>query len=443
MRQPPPRHRPAARRRASALARLLVAALAGFGLSSCGGSAPAPFVPPPSSIVGITHTQDSIDDYPRASVRAATALLAGRPLVQNQYLMGWGVDNPEPSRGVFNWTSLDRRMALIEKSHGIAVLTLAGAPDWMKGGAAGDTDWSGINIAPTPDHYGDFAALAGAAALRYPQVRYFQVWSELKSLYDSTDNRWDYEHYTDLYNAVYDAVKKVRPDALIGGPYVALDTWSDAPDSPAPSALRGPWGVVDQRALDVIDYWDTHRHGADFLVVDGSTGTRDSRLVTDAFAATAMYTTVTQWLVQRTRLPVWWAEFYPDQPITANWTPDSPQLAALTLDAVASAVEGGSARILLWQPQASADLHFAALWTEPSATGDAQLTPLALPWQWLAGNLTAHTTIVRSAADTLLQFLGTDQMLTVNLTDHAVTPPNESTPLPAYATRISVRPNTP
>ena len=413
----------------------LALVLAAAALAGCSHTAGTPAAPP---AVGVTHTQDSLDDYPPDQVAAGTAILAGSPMLQNQYVMGWGVDNPEPAPGVYNWSSLDQRMSLINSTHGVAVLTLAGAPDWMKGGPAGTTDWSRLDVAPTRDHYRDFAALAATAAQRYPQVRYFQVWSELKGLFDDAKNRWDYEDYTDLYNAVYDAVKKVRPDAQIGGPYVVLDTWS-ADGSPAPSALSGPWGVVDQRALDVIDYWNTHKHGADFLAVDGSSGTRDAGLTTDPFGATAMFGTVSRWLQTSTGLPVWWSEFYPTAPATQGWQPGSPALAALTLAAAANAIAGGAAHLLLWQPQASGDIPNAALWSTPTAQGDAVALPLATPWAWLASHMDSDSTIDFSPEESILEVIGKSQVLTVNLSDKPVIPLNQGSALPPYGIRIIPR----
>ncbi|QYN18958.1 hypothetical protein [Amycolatopsis sp. DSM 110486] len=417
---------------AGVVAVLLAAALTGCSPTSSTG------IPAPEPVVGVTHTQDSADDYPAGQVIAATTTLARHPMLQNQYLMGWGADNPEPSPGVFDWTSLDQRMNLIKQTRGVPVLTLAGAPDWMKGGSAGTTDWSRLNTAPTRAHYGDFAALAATAAARYPQVRYFQVWSELKGLYDEAANRWDYEAYTEIYNMIYDAVKKVRPDALVGGPYVVLDTWSAAGTS-APSALSGPWGVVDQRALDVIDYWNAHKHGADFLVVDGSSGTRDAGLTTDAFRATAMFGTVSRWLRVRVGLPVWWAEFYPTQPGGPQWSQESPAPAALSVAAVAQALRGGAARLLLWQPQASADVPSAALWTTPTANSDAALLPLSVAWTWLAANVDTRTTIDYSPAGTVLKIIADREVLTVNLTAGELIPPGQSAPLPAYGMLITPR----
>ncbi|MGH8906053.1 MAG: hypothetical protein ACRD0K_05975 [Egibacteraceae bacterium] len=247
--------------------------------------------------VGVTHGQYSVDPWgnPRANDRAIGVLRAAADL-QNQHVMGWGASSPQPSPGRFQWASLDQRIALIRSSAGEPVLTLCCAPDWMKGGEPGVTDWGNLERAPARAHYDDFAALAARAALRYPQVRHFQVWNELKGFWDPARNRWDAAAYTDLYNKVYAAIKAVRPDALVGGPYVTMDSWSHAATASHPSAIAGPWGVLDQRPLDVLEYWLTHARGADFVIVDGGTATRDRGLVTDPFTATAKFQAVNTWL---------------------------------------------------------------------------------------------------------------------------------------------------
>lgn len=67
------------------------------------------------------------------------------------------------------------------------------------------------------------------------------MWNELKGFYDERRGRWDYEGYTELYNAVYDALKEVDPGLAVGGPYVVADSWS-APPPGAASTVSGPWG---------------------------------------------------------------------------------------------------------------------------------------------------------------------------------------------------------
>ncbi|MGH3626867.1 MAG: hypothetical protein ACRDRL_05410, partial [Sciscionella sp.] len=203
---------------------------------------------PERLVSGITHTQYSITGgSPRGVVRAKAVLSRSGTCLQNQYIMGFGVGNPEPSPGVFDFADLDRRIRLIRSTGGIPVLTLCCAPDWMKGGAAGTTDWSKINTAPIPAHYADFARLARTVAQRYPDVTHFQVWSELKGFWRADLDRWDYERYTAFYNLIYDTLKKVNPRIQVGGPYISMDSGSSPAGMSDPSAVNGVWGTLDQR----------------------------------------------------------------------------------------------------------------------------------------------------------------------------------------------------
>ena len=106
------------------------------------------------------------------------------------------------------------------------------------------------------------------------------VWNELKGFYDDAENRWDYEGYTALYNEVYKAVKAVRPDVQVGGPYAVI-TSLDPGQADGSGELKGDWGVADQRSLDVVDYWLKNNVGADFIALDGATATRQKTAPAD------------------------------------------------------------------------------------------------------------------------------------------------------------------
>jgi hypothetical protein len=172
--------------------------------------------------VGVTHMQYSLDAWGDADALArGKQLLRQAATYQNQHIHGFGVGPINPVPGVYDWSSLDRRVQLMRDTGAIPVITLCCAPTWMVDPNWTDgTDWSKLAWAPLPEHEDHFAELSRQVALRYPDVEYFQVWNELKGMYDSTLNRWDYERYTRLYNKVYDAIKGARPSAKIGGPYV-------------------------------------------------------------------------------------------------------------------------------------------------------------------------------------------------------------------------------
>ncbi len=325
--------------------------------------------------LGVTHSRYSADDWNNpTAVSNARSVLRRSATFQNQHLMGWGADNPEPSPGVYNWHSLDHRVDLIRRSGGVPILTLAGAPDWMTGGKAGETDWSeNLTRAPLPKYVDDFATLSAKAATRYPQIRYFQVWNELKGMYNPLRNRWDAERYTDLYNAVYRAVKAVRPDALIGGPYVVVDSWRPG-NASHPSDLFGGWGVADRRALEVIEYWLSNHRGADFLAVDADTVTKSGELVADEFSATEKFADVARWVRSRTNLPIVWAE-WGVQPRSATW-PLRRQNAVMTT-AVARMAMSGASIALLWGPQQNDGICRGCLWTDTQKRGGGESTPFA------------------------------------------------------------------
>jgi hypothetical protein len=387
--------------------------------------------------LGVTHTQYSLDpDEPaEARQRGLDVLANNSGGWQNIHLMGFGTLNPEPSPGTYDWSSLDQRMQLVKNTGGRTALTVCCAPDWMKGGSPGDTDWSQLEKAPQPSHFDDYAALAAQAVQRYPQVQRVLVWNELKGFYNNDLNRWDYEGYTQLYNKVYKAVKAVRPDVQVGGPYVVLTSLD--PGSDDASNVRGPWGAVDQRALDVVDYWLANNVGADFIAVDGSTSTTGGTVATPADVAAQKFADLTRWIHSRTPLPVWWAEFYPNVPSNEEGGASSQASAASTLATVAAYARSGASGALLWGPQGS-DLKFSALWTDSTKPDGGQPTPLTAAWQWLVPRLAAGKVEVgHSPTQPLLAFRAADGALVVNLTDRPVDVAPGQEPLQPWAILLS------
>jgi hypothetical protein len=368
--------------------------------------------------LGITHTQNSLDEHDPAEARqrAMDILAADSAIWQNHHLMGFGTDNPEPEPGEYDWETLDRRMKLTEIGQK-SMLTLCCSPDWMKGGEEGETDWDELEEAPTPEHFGDFAKLAAEAVKRYPQIERVMVWNELKGFWDDSKGRWDYEGYTDLYNQVYRAVKDVRPDVQVGGPYVVLISLEPGTQD-ASAEVTGPWGAADQRTLDVVDYWLQNNVGADFLAVDASTGIRNDEGIPSPVAGTQKYADLARWLQQRSDLPIWWAEYYPQVPEGEDDTGASPVNAAVNLAAIASMAESGTAGALLWGPQEH-DLGSAALWTDATQEDGGRPLPLTAAWQFLVPRLASgDVEIGRSPSrPDLLAFRSDDGVVVVNLSN--------------------------
>ncbi len=200
--------------------------------------------------IGLTHVHTQWDQGHPEAVARVKSLLGKGIRFHNQHITHWGVDNDlMPGPGRYEWRTLDHRMELIRSiDNAVPVITLCGAPAWMK-----DYDprakWQ-VEVRVRDENVPDFAALCQKVALRYPQVEYFQIWNEFKGYW--TKGGRDVERFTTMYNAVYDAVKAVRPQVKIGGPYL-------------------PLGGRDLSADDrrVLDYWRQHSRGADFFTFDG------------------------------------------------------------------------------------------------------------------------------------------------------------------------------
>ncbi|MFG2829418.1 xylan 1,4-beta-xylosidase [Streptomyces sp. NPDC048434] len=326
---------------------------------------------------GFTHTQFSADRGTDQSTARAARLLSAHPMPQNQHLMGWGADNPEPSRGHYDFADLDRRLALIRQTGGTPVLTLCCAPDWMKGGKAGHTDWSTLEKAPEPAHYADFAALAGKVAQRYPDVRHFIVWNEFKGFFDDAKGRWNYEGYTRLYNLVHRAVKKVNSANQVGGPYLVMDSYVPGDDTYA-SGLKGPWGSIDRRTLDALAYWNRHKAGADFLVVDGSSYSKDDRYAPGPFTAARKFADVGRWLRKETGLPLWWAEWYVEiadgNDDRAGWS--ERRRTATQATALIEMAAGGATSGFYWNPENEGERCPGCLWTSTELDDGGKELPM-------------------------------------------------------------------
>jgi hypothetical protein len=334
---------------------------------------------------GFTHTQFSADEGSSAATEQVEGLISdagGMP--QDQAIMGWGADNPEPVKGRYDFGAMDRRIDFIRKSGGTPVVTLCCSPDWMKGGKAGvnNTNWSqaALETAPQPAHFADFAALAATVAKRYPDVHHFVVWNEFKGFWNDSQGRWDYEGYTKLYNLVYKALKKVDKDIMVGGPYLVMDS-VDPRASEASSTFKGPWGAMDQRVLDAFDYWNKHKAGADFVVVDGSSYTNDDELLPNEFAATDKFTAVGKWVRQQTgdKLPLWWAEYYVEpadgKDERRGWSEN--RRVAVQAAGMIAMVKGGASSGFYWNPEDEKGTDCpGCLWTPTDGAAGGKKLPM-------------------------------------------------------------------
>ncbi|MGW4799579.1 GH39 family glycosyl hydrolase [Nonomuraea sp. NPDC004297] len=364
---------------------------------------------------GITHTQYSADNEPQEVVEQARGVLGRVPMLQNQHIMGWGVGNPEPSPGQYNFRDLDRRLTFMASSRAVPVITLCCAPDWMKGGQAGRTDWSkNHTVAPEKEHFDDFAKLAARVAKQYPTVKHYMVWNEFKGFWDPATNRWDAEAYTEMYNKVYAALKAVNQDIQVGGPYVSIGSDQRG----GPSELTGPWGTIDQRSLDAVKYWIDNKKGADFIVVDGASMTNDKGNTPDDFAAQAKFGAITTWLREESDdLPVWWAEWYVE-PENSQWSED--KRTAVQATALMEFARSGVTTALYWNPQLKGEGECAGCLWAPKVGGELPMAGLLSGFtKWFPSGVRAEE--VRTS-DPKVKALGQErQVVMVNTSDQDVT----------------------
>jgi hypothetical protein len=378
---------------------------------------------------GVTHTQNSLDSWKNAqAVSEAKVLLESATVFQNQHIMGWGSMNPWPDSSVtnssgWNWASLDSRINLIRQTNGTPVITLCGCPTWMHTSSLnGTTEWgASLEKAPTQPHFDDFAHLCAEVARRYPEVRYYQVWNELKGFWNSSLNRWRYEDYTTMYNLVYDSLKKVNPAIKVGGPYPVVSTYSV--QKSFTSTLGGIYGLYDKRPLDVIQYWLAHKKGADFLCVDGKLRNKDDIANCNSFQSADKFTDILSWLKQQlvseSFTEIWWSEWYaspgPSEPQDNNAFNNSVMASALI-----KTIKGGSAVVLIWQPEGDdTGLSFpTGIWTSTANSGGGKPTPYYYTSKLLKDHFSKGVAIVSSIvnSDEVSVLASEEKVMLVNQT---------------------------
>jgi hypothetical protein len=302
-------------------------------------------------------------------VRPAQHVMSSIPMMVDQALMGWGVPDPEPSPGVYVLGPLQARVQMIESTGDTPIIDLASAPGWMTGGLGGTTNPMNLSAPPLPSHYQDFANLCATVAAALPDVKYFVVWKEMHGFWNRSTGSNDMSSYDTLYNDVYTAIKAVRPDALVGGPYIAIGSYSH-PKGVAPS---GPWGYLDPAALTSIDQWLSGAVGADFIALDARNFTNDAGYLTDPVTSAAKFAAIDQWVESQTTLPIWWIES-PTEITPLGWSTDE-QVAA-RVGVVAQMAASGAVVGMQWQPQQQISWPDLGLWTSCLLPGGGQATEL-------------------------------------------------------------------
>ncbi len=259
--------------------------------------------------LGWTWTHIGLDDPkadPQAVARATALLLETQPAWQNTHIIGWGVGNIHPAPGEYVWDSLDARIERMRKLDIPIVITLCTAPGWMK--VKGNT-WN-MEDRPREEYLDAFAQLCVQVAKRYPDVRVYQIWNELKGYWSNAKDNWDIESYTVLYNKVYDALKAHDSTLKVGGLYTKISGTGSARLGYQGPLVYMPIGTKDTH---VVTYWLNNMSGADFICVDRGTNSYHDKNAYSAFeliGLTDVFSKTGTDLRQWTQLPIWWSEYY-------------------------------------------------------------------------------------------------------------------------------------
>ena len=142
------------------------------------------------------------DDWARRSSNALNLMAASEPAIARTTLPWVSV---EENRGSYNWFHIDKLYESIV-SRGIRPLwVLIDAPCWAQPDPAACNQ-----IRPRPEHYGELAKFAAAAAKRYPKAVGIEVWNEPN--YPVFWGRWPQpDLYADMLIKVADAIHSAAP----------------------------------------------------------------------------------------------------------------------------------------------------------------------------------------------------------------------------------------
>jgi hypothetical protein len=436
---------------------------------------------------GLTISDSSLDPGnggdPTAEANVESMMQQSTQYI-NTPIMGWGLPDPWPDPSTpapTDWSALDARVQMAVNMGKTPIITLAIAPWWMKGEYMGDgktqqltasDEWQPIayNSRILDNKMNDWTQLVQDVAQRYMSppynVRNFQVWNELKGYFDSDTNAYDYttspgepngpnarNGYTYMYNQVYKTLMNVatsqhvaQQDVKVGGPYVFADVWSNQKQSD-PSDISTPYGVFDQRPLDVIQYWLQHKIGAGFITFDSSLEDRDTMKILNQqpFVAANLFADMVSWIRSlnpslypgSTTLPINLAEWF-------SWTETSGTTVyednALKAYTMMQFIQAGGGTALSWNNFGNGGSDYG-LWTSTAAYGGGQPYPWYSTYKSLYDDFSAGTVIYKadvSDATEVAAMASNSKLMLVNKTANSVTVHVNGTTIPLTPYEVSI-----
>lgn len=347
--------------------------------------------------LGVTHTQSGIDDYgvKSAAVNRAKKIISDSAGFQNTHIIGWGPQDINPAPNVYEWDSLDRRIDMMRTMDVPKVITLCTAPGWMKVG--GDT-WN-MEERVKAGYYDDFANLCLKVAKRYPDVKHFQVWNELKGFWSNDDQNWDIVEYTKMYNQVYNKLKGWDPTIKVGGLYLVVSGTGSKLTKETGGVGRDFFEPIGTKDRDVIQYWLDNKAGADFICVDR--GIKDGQDLTpyttdELMNFTRAHGQIVRQVRQMTDLPVWYSEYY------GRVSEDPDALAAAYASIYRNMVEAGTSTALFWNPnQTTEGNNFGGLFSDVKQSNGGYLTAHGKVYQWIGDYFGPETPLFSAQTDSL------------------------------------------
>jgi hypothetical protein len=435
---------------------------------------------------GISHIDDSLSTIgthndPTAMNNVRSLIKQGIPY-QNTFIMAWGAPDPWPDPAQdepTNWDYIDARLQLIKDTGGIPIISLSEAPWWMKGQLQPDgstrtlqesEEWNDIGYSSRIlDNKMDvWLHLVQRTAERYMvppyNVRYFQVWNELKGYFNPATNTYDFSvspgdpngdnarhGFTFMYNQVYARLMQVATklgipnDTIkVGGPYVPLSIYGSKMHGSL-SNFSQSYGTFDQRPLDVIQYWLQHKTGAGFITLDAGNNNDDKVNLRDPLVAAQVFADVTQWIRHLdnnlypgvTTLPIWWAEWYA---FPYGNTQDVHYDDAIKSYAMSRFIKAGGAVALEWGGLSNANSD-TGLWTPTNVQGGGQPRPWYNSYKAFKDDFSPGTRILKttvSGPGNIEVLASSTHAMLINMTDKSLTVGinGSGVPLTSYQVRI-------